>query len=145
MAYLFNNEENIIGLKNATTDMEHTAKVMHLTEGKLDLYSGEDSLVGPMLELGGKGVISVWANIAPKKVHHMCHCFFKGDTLTAKELQAEALPLISALFSDANPIPVKKALNIMGMEAGTLRAPLYELGEEKTKYLVECMKAYGLL
>ena len=145
VAYLFNEEANIIGLKNATTDMEHTAKVMHLTEGEIDLYSGEDSIVVPMLELGGKGVISVWANIAPKKVHNMCQCFFEGDILTAKELQAEALPLISALFSDANPIPVKKALNLMGMEAGILRAPLYELGEEKTELLAQRMKNYGLL
>lgn len=145
VAELVNSKENIVGLKEATGNMAQASKTMMLTDGKLDLYSGEDGLVVPLLSIGAVGVISVWSNVAPAKVHNMCDSFFKGDLETARKLQFEALPLVDALFSEVNPIPVKKALNLMGMEVGPLRAPLCEMSEENAKKLAEVMKAYGIL
>ncbi len=145
VAELVNSKENIVGLKEATGNMAQASKTMMLTDGKLDLYSGEDGLVVPLLSIGAVGVISVWSNVAPAKVHNMCDSFFKGDLETARKLQLEALPLVDALFSEVNPIPVKKAMNLMGMEVGPLRAPLCEMSEENAKKLAEVMKAYGIL
>ena len=118
---------------------------MLLTDGKIDLYSGEDGIVLPLLSIGGKGVISVWSNVAPKQVHDMCDSFFKGDLATAQRLQREALPLIDALFSEVNPIPVKEALNLMGKEVGPVRSPLCEMAEKTKAQLAEAMRAYGIL
>ena len=115
-----------------------------MTDGKLDLYSGEDGLVLPLLAIGAVGVISVWSNVAPAQVHNLCDSFFKGDLATAQKLQKEALPLIDALFSEVNPIPVKKAMNLMGLEVGSLRSPLCEMSEAGAAKLAEAMKAYGL-
>lgn len=143
-AHLFNNVENIVGLKEATGNVSQAARTMYLTDGKLDMYSGEDGIVVPLMSIGAVGVISVWANIAPKNVHDMCMKFFEGDIAGAAKLQLEAEPLVDALFSEVNPIPVKKALNLMGMNAGSLRAPLCEMSEENAKKLAEVMKAYGL-
>lgn len=143
-AYLNKNVENIVGLKEATGNVAQAAKTMYLTDGRLDLYSGEDGIVVPLMALGAVGVISVWSNIAPRQVHDMCMKFLEGDIKEAARLQLEAEPLIDALFSEVNPIPVKKALNLMGMEAGPLRAPLCEMSEENTKKLAEAMKAYGI-
>lgn len=143
-AYLFQHVENIVGLKEATGNMAQASKTMYLTDGKLDLYSGEDGLVVPMLSIGGIGVISVWSNVAPQKVHDMVASYLNGDTKKAMELQREALPLIDALFSEVNPIPVKKAMNLMGFEVGSLRAPLCEMGEENAAKLAQVMKEYGL-
>ena len=145
VAELFKTKSNLVGLKEATGNMAQASKTMYLTDGKLDLYSGEDGLVVPLMSIGAIGVISVWSNVAPGKVHAMCDSFFKGDIETAGKLQREALPLIDALFSEVNPIPVKKALNLMGLGAGPLRAPLTEMGEENAKKLAEVMKAYGIL
>ena len=118
---------------------------MYLTDGKIDMYSGEDGLVVPLMSIGAIGVISVWNNVAPEKVHQMCDSFFKGDIETARRIQREGLPLVDALFSEVNPIPVKKALNLMGKEAGPLRSPLCEMGEANASKLAEVMKAYGIL
>jgi len=145
VAELVRSKENIVGLKEATGNMAQAAKTMSLTDGKLDMYSGEDGLVVPLMSLGAVGVISVWSNVAPAKVHNMCDSFFKGDLETARKLQLEALPLIDALFSEVNPIPVKKALNLMGMEVGSLRAPLGEMSEEKAEVLADVMRTYGIL
>lgn len=145
VAELVRSRENIVGLKEATGNMAQAAKTMSLTDGKLDMYSGEDGLVVPLMSLGAVGVISVWSNVAPAKVHNMCDSFFKGDLETARKLQLEALPLIDALFSEVNPIPVKKALNLMGMEVGSLRAPLGEMSEEKAEVLADVMRTYGIL
>lgn len=144
VATLFKNEENIVGLKEATGNMAQASKTMYLTDGKIDMYSGEDGLVLPLLSIGAQGVISVWSNIAPAKVHMLCESFFNGDIKTAQQIQKEALPLVDALFSEVNPIPVKKAMNLMGMEVGPLRSPMCEMGEENAKKLAEVMKAYGL-
>lgn len=145
VAALVKAKENIVGLKEATGNMAQAAKTMNLTDGKLDLYSGEDGLVVPLMSIGAVGVISVWSNVAPAKVHQMCESFFKGDIETARKLQLEAIPLIDALFSEVNPIPVKKAMNLMGMNVGPLRAPLGEMGEANAAKLAEVMKVYGIL
>lgn len=144
VATLYNMEENIVGLKEATGNMAQASKTMNLTDGKLDMYSGEDGLVLPLMSIGAVGVISVWSNVAPAKVHALCDSFFKGDIATAQKLQREALPLVDALFSDVNPIPVKTAMNLMGMEAGSLRLPLCEMGDEAKAKLARAMTEYGL-
>ena len=145
VATLFAAKENIVGLKEATGNMAQASKTMALTDGKIDMYSGEDGLVVPLLSIGAVGVISVWSNVAPANVHQMCDSFFKGDIETARKIQLEGLPLVDALFSEVNPIPVKKALNLMGMEVGPLRSPLCEMGETNAAKLAEVMKNYGLL
>lgn len=145
VAELFKNEENIVGLKEATGNMAQASKTMYLTDGKLDMYSGEDGLVLPLMSIGAIGVISVWSNIAPAKVHALCESYFKGDLATAQKLQREALPLVDALFSEVNPIPVKTAMNLMGLEVGPLRAPMCEMEAEHAKNLAKVMKEYGIL
>ena len=144
VATLFNTKDNIVGLKEATGNMAQASKTMYLTDGKLDMYSGEDGLVLPMLAIGGSGVISVWSNVAPRQVHELCEAFWKGDMETAMKLQREALPLVDALFSEVNPIPVKAAMNAMGLEVGPLRAPLCEMGEANKAKMIEVMKNYGI-
>lgn len=143
-ATIFKNVENVVGIKEATGNVAQSAKLMNLTDGKIDLYSGEDGIVVPLMSLGAVGVISVWSNIAPKQVHDMCAAFASGDIATAMRMQLEAQPLIDALFSEVNPIPVKKALNLMGKEVGTLRSPLTEMTPENTAKLAEAMKNYGI-
>ena len=144
VATLFKAEENIVGLKEATGNLAQASKTMCLTDGKLDLYSGEDGLVVPLMAIGGIGVISVWANIAPAKVHQMCASFLNGDIVKANELQREALALIDALFCEVNPIPVKTALNLMGYNVGGLRLPLCDMEEQSKQQLINAMHTYGL-
>ncbi len=144
-ATLFQEKENIVGLKEATGNMTQASRTMYLTDGKLDLYSGEDALVLPMMSIGAQGVISVWSNVAPKQVHELCDSYFKGDLATAQKLQKEAIPLIDALFSDVNPIPVKNAMNMMGLEVGPLRAPLCDMSDDKKAKMLEVMKNYGIM
>ncbi|MCI5918932.1 MAG: 4-hydroxy-tetrahydrodipicolinate synthase [Roseburia sp.] len=143
-AQLYRNVENIVGLKEATGNLAQASKTMYLTDGKLDLYSGEDGLVVPLMSIGAVGVISVWSNVAPKKVHDMCASYFAGDVKKAMELQREALPLVDALFSEVNPIPVKKALNLMGLEAGPVRSPLTEMTPENAAKMATIMREYGI-
>lgn len=144
VATLVKTKSNIVGLKEATGNMAQASKTMYLCDGKLDLYSGEDGLVLPMLAIGGIGVISVWSNVAPRPVHDLCEAFFRGDLATAQKLQREALPLVDALFSEVNPIPVKTAMNMMGLEVGPLRSPMCEMGEANKAKMAEVMKAYGI-
>lgn len=143
-AALFKNVENIVGIKEATGNVAQAAKTMYLTDGKIDLYSGEDAIVVPLMALGAAGVISVWSNVAPKDVHDMCAAFAAGDVKKAMEMQLKAEPLVDALFSEVNPIPVKKALNLMGKEVGSLRSPLTEMTPENAAKLAEAMKNYGI-
>ena len=145
VAYLVNHVDNIVAIKEASGDFSNIVKMMDLTDGKLDLYSGEDGLVVPLMSIGAIGVISVWSNVAPKDVHDMCMSYLNGDTKKALEIQMKGLPLVDALFSEVNPIPVKKALNLMGMEVGPLRLPLTEMEEKNAKVLEEVMRTYGLL
>lgn len=143
-ATLFKNVENIVGIKEATGSLAQASKLMYLTDGKIDLYSGEDGIVVPLMAIGAIGVISVWSNVAPADVHDMCAAFSAGDLLRARELQLKAQPLVDALFSEVNPIPVKKALNLMGLEVGPLRSPLTEMMPENAAKLAEAMKNYGI-
>ena len=144
-ATLFNEKANIVGLKEATGNMTQASRTMYLTDGKLDLYSGEDALVLPMMSIGAQGVISVWSNVAPRQVHELCEAYFRGDIATAQKLQREALPLVDALFSDVNPIPVKNALNMMGKEVGPLRLPLCDMSDAKKAQMLEALKNYGIM
>ena len=145
VATVVRENENIVGLKEATGNMAQASKTMYLCDGKLDLYSGEDGLVVPLMAIGGIGVISVIANIAPQQTHDMCASYMAGDREKALELQMKSLPLVDALFSEVNPIPVKRALNLLGMEVGSLRAPLCEMSDANAAVLKQAMVEYGLL
>ena len=143
-AELFHHVENIVGIKEATGNVAQAVRTMYLTDGKLDLYSGEDGIVVPLMAIGAVGVISVWSNIAPKDVHEMCAAFAAGDVARAMQMQLAAQPLIDALFCEVNPIPVKKALNLMGKKVGALRSPLTEMTEENAAKLAQAMRDYGI-
>lgn len=143
-AELIRDVDNIVGIKEASGNIAQVAKIMHLTEGKADLYSGNDDQIVPLLSLGGKGVISVLSNVAPRETHDICAKFFAGDVKGACELQLKAIPLIEQLFCEVNPIPVKKAVNLMGMECGGLRMPLTEISPEHEKSLAQAMRDFGI-
>lgn len=145
IAELIRTKDNIVGVKDATGDFTQASKLMQLTDGNAELYSGEDGLIVPLLAIGGIGVISVLANIAPQDTHDMIEAFLNGDTKKAMLMQRKAIPLVDELFGEVNPIPVKHALNVMGLEAGPLREPLTVLSEEHQKTLESAMKAYGLI
>ena len=135
--------DNIVGVKDATGDISEVASVLSLAkkEGiEVDLYSGNDDQIVPVLSLGGKGVISVLSNVIPRETHEMTASYFDGDVKKSMELQLKYFDLIGALFCEVNPIPVKKAMNLMGMEVGPLRAPLTEMEEEHAARLAEEMK-----
>ena len=114
------------------------------TDGNIDLYSGNDDQIVPLLSLGGKGVISVLSNVAPKETHDICEKFFAGDVAGSAALQLKAVPLIDQLFCEVNPIPVKKAMKLMGMDCGPLRMPMTELTPEHEKTLAQAMKDFGI-
>lgn len=137
--------ENVAGIKDAVGDIAQTARMMNLCDGKIDLYSGEDGLVVPILSLGGVGCISVVSDVAPRDEHEMIMAYLNGDTEKARKMQLELMPLVGALFAEVNPIPVKKAMNLMGLDVGPLRAPMFEMSPEKTVILEKAMKDYGLL
>ena len=137
--------ENIVGVKEASGNISQIVKLMSIAEGRVDLYSGNDDQIVPQLALGAKGVISVLSNVAPRQTHDICEKFFNGDVAGSCAEQLRAIPLCNALFSEVNPIPVKKALNLMGKEAGSLRAPLTEMEEENAAKLEKAMKEYGIL
>ncbi len=145
MATMFKDKENIVGMKEATGNMAQASKMMNLCDGKLELISGEDGLVVPLMSIGGIGVISVIANIAPQQTHDMCQAFFDGDIAKAREMQFKSLELVDALFCEVNPIPVKTALNILGKEVGPLRGPLFEMEPANVERLTNAMKNFGLL
>ena len=136
--------KNIVAIKEATGNISQIAKLIQLADGCIDVYSGNDDQIVPIMSLGGLGVISVLSNVAPKQTHDMCQACLDGDFKKAAKMQLEALPLIDSLFSEVNPIPVKKALNLMGFEAGPLRKPLTEMEEAHAKILEENMKVYGI-
>lgn len=142
---LCNDVENIVGVKEASGNISQVVKLMALAQGKVDLYSGNDDQIVPLLALGGKGVISVLSNVAPRQTHDICAKFFAGDIEGSCSEQLRAIPLCNALFSEVNPIPVKKALNLMGKEAGSLRPPLTDMEEENAVKLEKAMKEYGIL
>ena len=145
VAYLAKNVENIVGIKDATGDISQVAKMMYLCGDSLDLYSGNDDQIVPILSLGGKGVISVLSNVAPKETHDIVAKFLEGDTKGSLELQMKYLPLVKALFSEVNPIPAKMAMNLMGLEVGPLRLPLTEMEEANARALKAELEKVGLL
>lgn len=136
---------NIVGVKEASGNFSSIATMMHLADGCVDLYSGNDDQIVPLLAMGGKGVISVLSNVAPRQTHDICQSFFDGDVKRSLKLQLEAVPLISQLFCEVNPIPVKAAMNLMGKETGSLRLPLTEMEASNQKNLAAAMKEYGIL
>lgn len=144
VATLVKNVDNIVGVKEASGNISQVAKIMALTDGNIDLYSGNDDQIVPLLSLGGRGVISVLANVAPKETHDICEKFFAGDVAGSAALQLKAIPLIEQLFCEVNPIPVKKAVSLMGFECGPLRMPLTELTPEHQKSLAQAMKDFGI-
>ena len=142
---LANSVHNIVGIKEATGNLSQIAKLMSLAKGKVDVYSGNDDQTIPIMSLGGKVVISVLSNVAPRQTHEITAAFFAGDTEKAARLQLEAIELIDALFCEVNPIPVKTALNLMGKEVGPLRGPLCEMDPKNEQKLKEAMQRYGIL
>lgn len=142
--YLAKNVENIVAIKEASGDISQVAKLMSLADGCIDVYSGNDDQVVPILSLGGKGVISVLSNVAPKETHDMVQKFLDGDTKGSLDIQLKAIPLVKQLFCEVNPIPIKKALNLMGKEVGGLRMPLTEMEEDNATNLAEEMKKFGI-
>lgn len=137
--------ENIVGVKEASSNISQIARLAAKAGGKVDIYSGNDDQIVPILSLGGIGVISVLSNVAPRQTHDICEKYFAGDVKGSMELQLKAMELCDALFCEVNPIPVKKALNLMGMEAGGLRLPLTEMEEANVKKLEKAMKDFGIL
>ncbi len=143
--YQLSKVENIVGIKEASGNFTNITQIAALCGPDFDLYSGNDDQNVPILSLGGKGIISVLANVAPKDSHDMVAKFFAGDTKGAAELQLKSIELINALFCEVNPIPVKTALNLMGFNAGPCKAPLCEMEESNLERLKQAMKNYGLL
>ena len=145
MAALVKDVPNIVGLKAASGNLSQIAKTMALCDGKLDLYSGNDDQILPILSLGGIGVISVLSNVAPRQTHDIVMEFLNGNLAKAAKLQLDAIDLIDSLFCEVNPIPVKTAMNILGKEVGPTRMPLCEMEPANKERLIKSLKDYGLL
>lgn len=136
--------ENITAIKEASGNISQIAKTASLTQGKLDIYSGNDDQIVPVMSLGGKGVISVLSNILPKETSEMCHAFFRGETEKSMKMQLEYLELIDALFCEVNPIPVKAAAAAMGYGENVLRLPLTSIEDAHKEKLFALMKKSGI-
>ena len=145
LARLVKDVDNIVGVKEASGNIGTVAEIMHLCDGNIDLYSGYDDQVVPLLSLGGIGVISVLSNVAPTYVHDMVYKYLSGDRDGSCKMQLDAIPMCNALFCEVNPIPVKAALNMMGKEVGPLRAPLTEMEDAHKEVLRKAMTDFGLL
>lgn len=143
--YLANTVKNIVGIKEASGDISQVAKIASLVGEDFAIYSGNDDQNLPILSLGGKGVISVLANIAPKDTHNLVQSYLDGDMKTALDIQLKAFSLIEALFCEVNPIPVKKATALLGFGTSMLRSPLYEIEAENAVRLKNEMRNYGLI
>ena len=136
---------NIVGVKEASGNISAISTMMALADGCVDLYSGNDDQIVPLLSLGGKGVISVLSNVAPRQAHDICRYYFEGDVKTSAKMQLEAIPLVKQLFCEVNPIPVKAAMNLQGKDVGPLRMPLTEMEPEHKEALAAAMRTYGIL
>ncbi|MBQ2879635.1 MAG: 4-hydroxy-tetrahydrodipicolinate synthase [Anaerotignum sp.] len=136
---------NIVAVKEASGNLSQVAEIAALVGPDFDIYSGNDDQILPVLSLGGKGVISVLSNVAPKETHDMVAKFFEGDIQGSIKLQLDAIELIGALFCEVNPIPVKTALNLMGYEVGACKLPLCEMEPKNLETLKTAMKNYGLI
>ena len=137
--------KNIVAVKEASGNLSQVAEIAALVGPDFDIYSGNDDQILPVLSLGGKGVISVLSNVAPKETHDMVAKFMEGDVQGAIKLQLDAIELISALFCEVNPIPVKTALNLMGYEVGACKLPLCDMEPKNLETLKTAMTNYGLL
>ena len=137
--------ENIVAIKEASGDVARTVDIIERCGDSMDVYSGNDDIIVPMMSVGAKGVISVLSNVVPKDTHDMCMYCLNGDFKKATELQLKYFKLVKALFCEVNPIPVKTAMNLMGFDAGILRLPLYEMEEKNFTKLKEIMKSHGLI
>lgn len=137
--------DNIVGVKEASGDIKQIAKLAALADGCVDIYSGDDNQIVPIMSLGGLGVISVLSNVAPRQTHDICQKFLDGDIKGSLKEQLRAMDMCDALFCEVNPIPVKKALELMGMIDGALRMPLSRMEEANAQRLEKAMKEYGLL
>lgn len=135
---------NIVAIKEASGNISQIAETAALTRGKLDIYSGNDDQIVPVLSLGGKGVISVLSNVLPRKTVEICDSFFRGDIAKSRELQLDLLDLINALFCEVNPIPVKAAMAAMGFGENYLRLPLTPMEKEHEEKLLALMRKEGL-
>ena len=144
LAWLAKNVENIVGVKEASNSITQVAKIAQLTDCALDIYSGNDDQIVPILSLGGVGVISVLSNIAPRETHDIVAKYLAGDVEGSRDLQLKALPLVEKLFCEVNPIPVKAALNMMGWEVGPVRMPLTVMEEEHQRQLKAEMDRFGI-
>lgn len=145
VATLVKEYENIVGIKDATGNLSQTMEMMQLCQGDVDLYSGEDGLIVPIMSAGGIGVISVLSNVVPRETHEICAKYLAGNREESLALQLKYLPLVRALFSEVNPIPVKQALNFMGFEVGPMRMPLTDMEPAHAQVLYEEMKKVGLV
>ena len=144
-ATLAKDVDNIVAIKAATGNMAQESKTMALAEGRLDMYSGEDGLIVPLMSIGAKGVISVLSNVAPQQTHDICAKFAEGKIEETRQLQFNALELVDALFCEVNPVPVKHALNLQGWDMGPLRMPLCEMEDANLERLRNAMIQYGIL
>ena len=135
---------NIVGIKEASGNISQVAKTASLTRGKLDIYSGNDDEIVPVLSLGGKGVISVLSNLLPKETSELCHAFFRGDVEKSRQMQLDYVSLVNALFCEVNPIPVKAAMARMGFGENYLRLPLTQMEEKNQEKLFALMDKAGI-
>lgn len=145
VAKLVKDVEYIVGIKEASGNISNVAKIMHLCDGKIDLYSGNDDQIVPLLSLGGIGVISVLSNVAPTYVHDMIYEYFAGNVEQSCKMQLDAIPLVDALFCEVNPIPVKAGMNMQGKAVGGLRGPLTEMEPQNQEVLRKAMQELGIL
>ena len=143
-AALVKNVKNIVGIKEASGNISQVAKLMSICGDEIELYSGNDDQIVPLMSLGGLGVISVLSNIAPKETHDIVEMYLGGDVKGSMELQLKAIPLIDQLFCEVNPIPVKAGMNLMGFECGPLRMPLTEMEDAHKENLKAAMKDFGI-
>ena len=141
---LAKNVKNIVAIKEASGNISQVAKLMSLADGCIDLYSGNDDQVIPLLSLGGLGVISVTANVIPKQTHDMVQKYLDGDVAGAAKMQLDVIALSDAMFCEVNPIPVKKAVELCGLCDGTMRMPLTEMEPENVEKLKKAMSDYGI-
>ena len=144
IAYLVNNVPNIVGVKEASGNFSNAVKTLRLCP-EIDMYSGNDDQVVPLMSIGAKGVISVLSNVAPRQTHDMCQAALDGDFVKARKMQIEALDVIENLFTEVNPIPVKAAMNLQGKNVGPLRLPLTQMEKAHEDALAKAMKEYGIL
>jgi len=136
--------ENIVGIKEASGNIAYVAQIIATCGDDLDVYSGNDDMIVPILSLGGKGVISVVANILPEDTHNIVEKYISGDVKGSCKLQLDMLNLIDALFIEVNPIPIKTAMNLLGHNVGELRMPLCEMSDKNLETLKNALANYGL-